>query len=67
MVRSPDLKSRCQATVALEMLEDAPDLDAIVISISGGGLAAGVCLAVKALRPQCKGEAKAFWRHRAPW
>ncbi len=40
-----------QGTVALEMLEDAPDLDDIVVPIGGGGLAAGIAVAAKALRP----------------
>jgi threonine dehydratase len=35
-----------QATATLEMLEDAPDLDAIVIPVGGGGLIAGAVLAV---------------------
>ncbi len=40
-----------QGTVGLEMLEDFPDLDAIVAPIGGGGLMAGVTLAAKALKP----------------
>ncbi len=40
-----------QGTVALEMLEELPDLDAIVAPIGGGGLMAGVTLAAKALKP----------------
>ncbi|MCL6739632.1 threonine ammonia-lyase [Sphingomonas sp. RB56-2] len=38
-------------TVALEMLEDAPDLDMLVIPIGGGGLISGVSTAAKALKP----------------
>ncbi len=38
-------------TVALEMLEDAPDLDTLVIPIGGGGLISGVATAAKALKP----------------
>ncbi len=38
-------------TVALEMLEDAPDLDMLVIPIGGGGLISGVATAAKALKP----------------
>ncbi len=38
-------------TVALEMLEDAPDLDAIVVPIGGGGLMSGVSIASRALKP----------------
>jgi threonine dehydratase len=40
-----------QGTVALEMLEDAPDLDALVIPIGGGGLISGCALAARELRP----------------
>src|SRR5687768_1798640 len=38
-------------TVALEMLEDAPELDTLVIPIGGGGLISGVATAAKALKP----------------
>lgn len=41
-------------TVALEMLEDAPDLDMLVIPIGGGGLISGVATAAKALKPGIK-------------
>jgi threonine dehydratase len=41
-------------TVALEMLEDAPELDTLVIPIGGGGLISGVALAAKALKPGIK-------------
>jgi threonine dehydratase len=40
-----------QGTLALEMLEDADDLDAIVIPVGGGGLLAGCLTAASALRP----------------
>ncbi len=40
-----------QGTVALEMLEDVPDLDVVVVPIGGGGLVSGVATATKALRP----------------
>jgi threonine dehydratase len=39
-------------TVALEMLEDAPDLDAIVVPIGGGGLMSGVSIASRAVKPK---------------
>jgi threonine dehydratase len=38
-------------TVGLEMLEDAPDLDTIVVPIGGGGLMSGISIAVRALKP----------------
>jgi threonine dehydratase len=40
-----------QGTVGLEMLEDDPDLDLLVVPIGGGGLIAGIAVAAKALRP----------------
>src|SRR5882762_9297271 len=40
-----------QGTIALEMLEEAPDLDLLVIPIGGGGLIAGNAVAARAVRP----------------
>ncbi|MEQ5801142.1 threonine ammonia-lyase [Halomonas sp. H10-9-1] len=40
-----------QGTIALEMLEDAPDLDALVIPIGGGGLISGNAIAATELKP----------------
>lgn len=39
-----------QGTVGLEMLEDTPDLDVIIVPIGGGGLISGIATAAKALR-----------------
>ncbi len=43
-----------QGTIALEMLKDQPDLDALVIPIGGGGLFSGNAIAAKALKPDIK-------------
>ncbi|MDB6115392.1 MAG: tdcB 1 [Lacunisphaera sp.] len=43
-----------QGTLGLEVLDQVPDVDAIVCPIGGGGLIAGVSLAVKSLRPRVK-------------
>ena len=43
-----------QGTVALEMLEDVPDLDILVVPIGGGGLIAGMAVAAKAIRPEIR-------------
>ena len=43
-----------QATVGLELHEDAPDLDAVIVAVGGGGLIGGVALAMKALRPSLR-------------
>ncbi len=40
-----------QGTVALEMLEDVPDLDMLVIPVGGGGLASGMGTAARAINP----------------
>jgi len=40
-----------QGTVAIEMIEDCPNLDVIVVPIGGGGLIAGMAVAAKAMKP----------------
>jgi len=40
-----------QASLGLELVEDVPDVDVVVVPIGGGGLISGVALAVKARRP----------------
>jgi len=40
-----------QGTVALEMLQDVPELDTLVVSVGGGGLIAGMATAAKAIKP----------------
>ncbi len=41
------------ATVGLELGRQCPDLDAVIVPIGGGGLAAGVAAATKQMRPDC--------------
>lgn len=41
-----------QGTIGIEMMEQRPDLDAIVVPIGGGGLMAGIATAVKAINPK---------------
>jgi threonine dehydratase len=41
-----------QGTIALELLRQAPELDALITPVGGGGLAAGVATAAHALRPE---------------
>ena len=43
-----------QGTVALEMLEDVPDLDVIVVPVGGGGLISGVSVAAKGIKPDIR-------------
>jgi threonine dehydratase/serine racemase len=40
-----------QGTAALELLEDVPDLDAVVVQVGGGGQIAGWCVAAKGVNP----------------
>lgn len=46
----PDIMAG-QGTLGLEIVEQVPDIDAVVVPIGGGGLIAGVALAVKTLQP----------------
>ncbi len=43
-----------QGTVTLEMFDEVDDLDALVIPVGGGGLIAGMSVASRALKPECK-------------
>jgi len=42
------------ATLGLELMEQVPDLDAVVVPVGGGGLCAGVSTAIKLINPQCR-------------
>ncbi|WP_299344854.1 threonine/serine dehydratase [uncultured Maritalea sp.] len=42
------------AGVGLELMQDVQDLDAVIVSIGGGGLISGVAAAVKLINPNCK-------------
>ncbi len=43
-----------QGTISLEILEDVPNIDVLLVAIGGGGLISGVSLAAKALNPAIK-------------
>ena len=43
-----------QGTIALEMLEQVPDMEAVLVPIGGGGLIAGMACAIKEIRPACR-------------
>ena len=43
-----------QGTIGLEILEDQPETDMVVVPVGGGGLIAGIATAVKGIRPSCK-------------
>jgi hypothetical protein len=41
-------------TIGIEIIEDVPEVDAVVVPVGGAGLIAGVSCAVKTLKPECK-------------
>ena len=43
-----------QGTIGLELLEQLPDIEAVIVPIGGGGLIAGIAYAIKQLKPNCK-------------
>jgi threonine dehydratase len=43
-----------QGTIGLELLADAPDLNAVIVPVGGGGLIAGVLIAIKSQKPDVK-------------
>jgi threonine dehydratase len=51
---SDDAVMAGNGTIGLELLEDLPDADAIVVPFGGGGLSCGIASAVRAISPGCK-------------
>jgi len=43
-----------QGTIGLEILEQLPDVDSVIVPVGGGGLISGVAHVIKSLRPECK-------------
>jgi threonine dehydratase len=43
-----------QGTIAIEILDEAPDLDTLLVAIGGGGLISGIAIAAKALKPSIR-------------
>ncbi len=43
-----------QGTIALEVLEDAPEVDTFIVPVGGGGLISGIAIAAHALKPDCR-------------
>jgi threonine dehydratase len=43
-----------QATMGLEIVEDLPDVDVVLVQVGGGGMISGVAAAVKAIRPEAR-------------
>ena len=42
-----------QGTIGLEIMEQAPDADCVIVPIGGGGIAAGISYAIKQINPNC--------------
>jgi threonine dehydratase len=51
---SDDAVMAGNGTIGLEIVEDLPDVDAVVVPFGGGGLSCGIASALRALRPQAK-------------
>ena len=43
-----------QGTIGLELLDQLPDIDAVIVPVGGGGLISGIAFAIKSLNPRCK-------------
>lgn len=43
-----------QGTIALELIQQLPDIDAVIVPIGGGGLISGIAYTMKQLKPNCK-------------
>lgn len=43
-----------QGTIGLELLEQVPDLETVVVPVGGGGLASGIALAIKGVKPDAR-------------
>ena len=43
-----------QGTIGLELLNQLPDMDAVIVPVGGGGLISGVAFSIKSLNPKCK-------------
>jgi threonine dehydratase len=43
-----------QGTIGLELLEQCPELDVVVVSVGGGGIISGIAAAIKQIRPQVR-------------
>ena len=43
-----------QGTIGLEILEQLPEVESIIVPLSGGGLLSGIAIAIKAIKPDCQ-------------
>lgn len=54
-------------TIGIEIVDDVPDVDAVVVPVGGAGLIAGVSCAVKTLKPECKVSTKRNMNRSSRW
>lgn len=55
-----------QGTIGLEIIDQLPDVEAVVVPVGGGGLISGVAFAIKSLNPHVKVAGRGSLRHRKP-
>ena len=53
-MRFSSFTRRSASGVGLELMDDIPKLDAVIVSVGGGGLISGVAAAIKEINPNCK-------------
>ncbi len=56
-----------QGTIGLELMEEAPDLNRVIVGLSGGGLLGGIGAAIKAIRPATRITGVSLSRGAAMW
>jgi len=56
-----------QGTIGLELLEDQPDLDRVIVGLSGGGLLGGIGAAIKGIRPATRVTGVSLSQGAAMW
>ncbi|PMR73394.1 hydroxyectoine utilization dehydratase EutB [Billgrantia endophytica] len=56
-----------QGTIGIELMEDAPELDQVIVGLSGGGLLGGIGAAIKAIRPGTRITGVSLSRGAAMW
>lgn len=49
-----------QGTIGLELLDDIPNLDAVVVPTGGGGMLSGIAMAVKGKNPKTRGSSQIY-------
>ncbi len=53
-------------TIGIEIIDDVPNVDVVVVPVGGAGLIAGISCAIKTLKPECK-VSMIYWKEPAGW